>query len=210
MPGLNGLIQHSFALRMPEDRRAFYGESNQEQAYERFSLLSTTDSSGFLVTPVGNLVEADSAGGLAAHSPLVEHGFTNAKPEQMGFLEHADDGGYVEKDLPRPFSWAGTEKEGVTDEGSYDEMRFVLCDPGRGVFSNDFMVDEIGARCGTKSASRALLEMLAHKRSQIFGLALADRFVNVMLPHAHLSPWGVTAWEERQGPAPTSCSRWCP
>jgi hypothetical protein len=192
MPGLGGLIQHSFALRMPEDHRTLYGQDNHEQASEQFSLLRGGDGSGFPVRPVGNLVDSESAGSLAPHSPLVEHRLTNAKPWQMGFLEHAYDGGYLEEDLPRPFSWAGAERDEGAGEGSYDETRFVLCDPERreGVSSNDFMVDEAGARCESKLASRALLELLAHKRSLLFGLALADRFVNVMLPHAHLSPQG--------------------
>ncbi len=69
-----------------------------------------------------------------------------------------------------------------------DERSGALC-------HNDLFVAERrgngkGERPEVKAAgiSALLLEAVAFRRSQLFGLALADRFVNVMLPHAILHP----------------------
>lgn len=43
---------------------------------------------------------------------------------------------------------------------------------------------------GARQISLSLLEILAHKRSRLLGLALAGRVVSVMLPHAVLTPAG--------------------
>jgi hypothetical protein len=184
---LNGLILHSFALRMPGDRRTFYRRGNHEQVAEQFSLCRGRDGAAFPAKPLCGTVQ--SAGRPPAHSPLVERGLSNARPAQIGSLEREAGGDYVTKGLPNAFSWAGGERGGGCGRDHSDEERFVLCGPSQGgrASGNDFIVEELGVDSEENSASRALIEMLAHKRSLLFGLALADRFVNVMLPHARLT-----------------------
>lgn len=184
-PGFNGLIQHSFALRMPENR-CLHGQGYpDDEVIEHFSpqLAGTADE--FRVRPVGHQAKAQATDGLAWHSPLVGELHTNAKPRQLPFLAR-DGSGYVDS-LPTAFSWACSEevKKGLANDAA-DEARFAFArtSDGGDLFNNDFLVERCDCERRTALVSQALLEVLAHKRSLLFGLALANRFVNVMLPHA--------------------------
>ena len=78
-------------------------------------------------------------------------------------------------------------------------MIFSRFDEERGrVSENDFLVERL--RSGSKEQegkiSRALLEGLAFRRSQLFGLSVASRFVNVMFPCAVLEYVGEYACGE--------------
>jgi hypothetical protein len=121
---------------------------------------------------------------------LVRDGFTNAKPRQFRYLARKENGGYAEH-LPDAFGWAGSEDDErkSADEGS-DEARFVLAgtSAGESSFNNDFLIEDRVYPCEAQPVSQALLEILAHRRSLLFGMALANRFVNVMLPPAYLRP----------------------
>jgi hypothetical protein len=183
--GFNGLIQHSFALRMPEDRCLHGQSSPDDEVIEHFSLHAGIVDE-FRVRPVGHQAKAKSTDDLAWHSPLVEELHTNTKPRQLRFLARDDDG-YVDP-LPPAFSWAGLEAAKKLANDAADEARFAFAHTSDGgeIFNNDFLVESCECERRTTLVSQALLEILAHKRSLLFGLALANRFVNVMLPHALL------------------------
>jgi hypothetical protein len=70
-------------------------------------------------------------------------------------------------------------------------MSFAKWESGKPSLNDFLVVEEANAGPnddGAQPISEVLLEQLAHQRSLIFGLALANRFVNVMLPHALLAP----------------------
>lgn len=176
---------------MDKDCRPFHGDSTHEMAVERFSLPRVGDDAGFYVRPVGKLTDDMSISSLVPHSPLVQHNLTTVKPQRMRFLECTCDGNYSEP-LPNAFSWAAGCGAKTVDQDKAYEARFIFADreeDGR-VELNDFLVEKAGdcsSECEARSISHVLLEVIAHRRSLLFGLALANRFVNVMLPHALLT-----------------------
>jgi hypothetical protein len=181
------LIQHSFALRMPKNRRRFNGSKNRAQEIIEYFSPRCGGDSEFDVRSVNDLT-GENVGDQAFHSPLAHKGFSNAEPRQFRYLAREEGGEYAER-LPDAFNWAGLEeRQKQLSDGESDEARFVLSDTSvvESSFSNDFLVEDRIGSCGAQKASQALLEILAHRRSLLFGLALANRFVNVMLPPAHL------------------------
>ncbi len=91
--------------------------------------------------------------------------------------------------LPSGLDWAERDRDGGRDD--YEEPRFIFADTfddHRKATAADFFVDTPVRQDGARDISKALLEVMAHKRSRLFGFALANRFVNVMLPHAILTP----------------------
>ncbi len=179
----HGLIQHSFALQLAETLSPFYGRTNLDRVSERFSL-SSADSTAFSVTSAAALGKKS---GLVAHSPLAEHGWTSIGSLQMKRLRC--DEGPAEDLLPSVFDWAkGTPPQCC---GEYEDPRLIFTDTFddcRRPTECDFLV-EVPPCCKEAAAiSETLFEVLAHKRSRLFGFALANRFVNVMLPHAIFKP----------------------
>jgi hypothetical protein len=184
----NGLIQHSFALRMADNRRLFHGRDTYERVAKRFSLLQSQGKAKFCVIPVGEPADQHSICEIAPQSPLIQHDLANVCPQGMTFLARDNDGKYREPVLPDAFSWAATGSEQVAPRS--DEARFIFAEAEgeRRVCGNDFLVKEHGCKRKADLISQVLLEVIAHRRSLLFGLALANRFVNVMLPHALLKP----------------------
>jgi hypothetical protein len=188
---LNGLIQHSFALRMVEDRRPFDGDRTRETVAERFSLPSSGGDAEFRVEPVGKPVDQNSIHDVAPHSLLVANELTTVQPQRIAFLERDSNNCKYIKSLPNAFSWAA--KDGVEPDNEKSKARFIFAETeedGR-VDYNDFLVKEArdsSNECEAESVSEVLLQLIAHRRSLLFGLTLANRFVNVMLPHALLEP----------------------
>ncbi len=191
----DGLIQHSFALRMADDRRPFHGRSTYERIAERFSLSGGTDKVKFCVTPVGCLADENKKGELAPYSPLVQQGLTTVAPQGLAFLKRSD-GGYEHytQPLPKALCWADKtgKEETQTEKAPWERFIFARREENKQPLSlNDFLVE--ARPCGSseaaeRSVSQVLCQLLAHRRSKLFGLALANRFVNVMLPHARLKP----------------------
>jgi hypothetical protein len=182
----HGLIQHSFALRAHVLHRPFSGSSVEEMVRSRFGL-PPVDGAEFRVTPVGRPRKRDQQAGLVPHSLLAKDDLTTTEPRGVPFLEQED--GVYEMNLPKPFSWAG----GDCREDAW--KRFVFASRGEDdrAWSNDFVIDAVGGERPESEreaglVAHALCELLAHRRSQLFGLVLANRFVNVMLPHALLTP----------------------
>jgi hypothetical protein len=127
----------------------------------------------------------DPARAMAAHSPLGEHGITTAGAIPMKHLRC--DRSTLEELPAHAFAWATGQR---APYGSYDLPALIFADKFENQLranTNDFMIGMPFWKDAT-SVSSTLLEVLAHKRSRLFGFRLADRFVNVMLPPAVLRP----------------------
>ncbi len=186
-PKFNGLIQHSFALRMVKDRMPFYGETTDETVAERFSLPGRGGAAGFRVTPVGAFATTNRE--PAPHSLLAERDRTTVAPQRIAFLERDENGNH--RAFPEAFSWADKARKSAA--GEIYETRIILAEKegDRPLSHNDFLVAATSGEWHEDAAmptSRVLLQFIAHRRSLLFGVALANRFVNVMLPHALLEP----------------------
>jgi hypothetical protein len=181
----HGLIQHSFALKLAERRRPFRGRTNLERLTERFSL-NDGEGRAFSVGPVGEPV-ADGASKAYVHSPLGKGKWTTVQSLEMEHLWCGE--GLPFGRLPAGLEWATHDTDGYSQ--NYEEPRFIFADTfddRRKATVADFFVDTPGSPHGARKISKTLLEVMAHKRSRLFGFALANRFVNVMLPYALLTP----------------------
>lgn len=194
-PAYNGLIQHSFALRLPKGHRPVPG-GNRRQIEALFAL-PAQGGAEFKVKAVGKRVVEEGSDPtpptthIAEHSPLVRHRLTTVEPLAISFSGAT---GYAtgssNPPLPPAFRWAGagTDPPAPLEDGPTFVFAGLDAASDR-VECNDFLVERAG--CGSEGApaiSRALLEILAHKRSRLLALALANRIVSVMLPHAILQP----------------------
>ena len=193
---LNGLIQHSFALQVPKELRPRFA---REGIHGRRALLRAVfetpagADSVFLLGDAGmqaaTTLEADVKPSEThapwRHSIIVDEDQTEIAPFSLPFEGPHGSG------LPTPLSWA----EGAKGKGAPCER-----EPWRGfVFGgddkptkeecNDFLLEPPAGLDDYEegvTVSRFLCQLLAHRRSQIFGLALARNTFNVFLPHAML------------------------
>ena len=175
---------------MDDDRRPFHGRDVYERVAERFSIPPSDGNAEFRMRPVGEPVDRHSIRDVAPQSPLVQHDLTTVYPRRMTFLERGSDGKYP-KDLPCAFSWAAAKGEDVCLKSAEPRLIFTEAEEGGRACGNDFLVERAEknpSKCEAKLISKVLLEVIAHRRSMLFGLALANRFVNVMLPHTLLNP----------------------
>jgi hypothetical protein len=185
------LIQHSFALQLLEGGRSFRGRTVEKRVDECFSL-EPGRGGEFAVQDVAGKVDLHSEHDVVAHSPLAEHGQTTVGSRQMSQLRCRQDAPWGE--LPPALEWA---KRWTAKCDSYEEPRFIFTDTWddkNQATVNDYFVD---FACEGEAAdlTHSLLEVVAHKRSRLFGFRLANRFVNVMLPHAILQQPGLErAW----------------
>lgn len=184
-PEFHGLIQHSFALRLPKKRQPFAGADISQQVDKLFRL-STQGGAAFKVKAIGEDVPDGST--VVDHSPLVKSGLTTVHPLQVSF-SGAKGNTATESAPPPALNWS-REGGGETD-ARHNGPTFVFAEVNSDTAReerNDYLVER--QQCGSeaRSISRALLEILAHKRSRLLALALADRIVSVMLPHAVLTP----------------------
>ena len=185
-PEFHGLIQHSFSLRLPKDRDPFAGAGIPQQIEKLFGL-SAHGGARFKVQPVGEKV-TDEDIAIVAHSPLVRADSTTVRPLKVSFSGAA--GAIVNEPEPPPaFAWS--RAGGVATDPFQNGPTFVFADlnteTGK-VEPNDYLVERHQCEGEANPISRVLLEILAHKRSRLLALALADRIVSVMLPHAILTP----------------------
>jgi hypothetical protein len=175
------MIQHSFALQLSERRGAFHGWENSSRVAERF------DCGLFRARPVS---EESPTTELANHSPLAREGLTTLESMQALYIRPK----LLVDPLPLPdvLKWANPECcSGCPNCERYDEPSLILADKyddERHCSINDFLVSDQACPAKRERVSQTLLELLAHKRSRLFGFALANRFVNVLLPHAILRP----------------------
>lgn len=188
MTRFNGLIQHSFALQIDKDRQPL-GRTNRElvKCFE----LDTTGGPGFRAPRVGEPATGEDLARLASHSPLVQHDRTSVRPLHTTFLETAPGGDGYKTPLPPAFDWAAPEGKDDETNPYLEEPRLIFADvggDGAGPAGNDFLLREVGCEREGQEISQLLLEVVAQRRSRLFGLATASRIVNVMLPNAILTP----------------------
>jgi hypothetical protein len=182
-----GLLQHSFALQNHESRLPFRGGSVKEAVSERFAI-QASGCGGFQVEEIP--VQKRERGPLC--SPLLEQGLTTLDPQSRArFFEWDRDQRKYERALPSAFSWADpTGEEAKTEqEEHWQQIVFAKATEGGPSSSNDLLVR--GCDSGEGEAQlvcQALCEVLAARRSMLFGLALANKIVNVTLPYALLKP----------------------
>jgi len=186
MSAFNGLILHSFALENHRTRRRFRGYNVKQMIRERFTLPA------FEVTEFPTYRKHNPADDPGHYGSLLfERKLTTLDPaKRVEFLEWSTDNGYA-RDLPPAFSWTGkrTKESRKEQKRHWERLAFAKEEESEELSLNDFLVK--GGHAGELQAqpvSELLCEMLGARRSNLFGLALANRFVNVMLPPALLSP----------------------
>jgi len=180
MKEVNGLVQHSFALQLTDPHRPFRGRTTHERLRERFSL--DTEAGPYSLMQLAEVEDLGARCEREIHSSLARAGLTTVGSLQMNYLKHTIR-------LPSAFDWSIGP---CTRRGPGHEMpQLIFADKydheGQATI-NDFWVSAPSADPRAAEVSRALLELMAHMRSRLFGFALANRFVNVMLPHALLQP----------------------
>lgn len=208
MAKFEGLIQHSFALRLADAHQPFDGRSTLATVAERFGGFGDEGGRQFRVAALHD-TPADEAPSPAAHSLLVTTSpeLTTVRPKPVSVLDGAE--------LPPALSWAGPEEKPFGPEewrrwrSPRPRMVFAEFEEKYGETStNDFLVNTLEPDAEIERSeqtarslhiARSLLEAVAFRRSQLFGLAIANRFVNVMLPCATLKPKnGITDDQEGQ------------
>jgi hypothetical protein len=167
---LYGIVQHSFGLQVPEGSQPFRSGEVLSRVAERF------ERHPFSVHPVGGEVDLEATP-HAAHSPLAQRHLTTLQALEPSFIGPASS----VRPLPEALWWAYGE-----DGWRHEEPNLIFADEydRKGASRNDFLVDDEEP----EDVSRVLLELMGHKRSRLFGFRLANRFVNVLLPHALLFP----------------------
>jgi len=178
-----GLIQHSFALRMAREHWPFDGPGNLRRVRERFAL-PASGSAAFDVRSVCELPVPDGSKGERANAnavepgPLVEHGQATVLPLPIG----------LPTELSPAFQWAEGGLGSPNCRRDEPKLIFAEISPETGEADyNDFLVEQQGCDRHAQLISWSLLKIVAHKRSRLLGLALANRVVSVMLPHAVLT-----------------------
>jgi len=191
---LHGLIQHSFALQLPKERRPLAGSDADGRIRERFEF-SGDGGASFAVRSaaepeiLGTPDPTRLAIATGAHSPLVARpGLTSVTPLPIDFS--GADGTATDPVLPPAFAWAG---RGTSEDPLQCGPTFVFAQGDGGTEeagSNEYLVEPVGADLDSdaRTISLALLGILAHKRSRLFSLPLANRIVSVLLPHLVLTP----------------------
>jgi hypothetical protein len=191
----HGLIQHSFALRLAKEHRPFPGPDVESRIRERFAF-PAGGGPAFALRSVRedgiHGIPSEGREEVAAHSPLARSGLTGVAALPTAFS--GADASPGDPDLPPVFEWAGR------GWGEIDRRQaaptFIFADGtagGDGVEFNDYLVGRPEPEPEAEEISLTLLRILAHKRSRLLGLALANRIVSVMLPHAILTPFGASA-----------------
>jgi hypothetical protein len=179
-----GLIQHSFALQVPPELRPIYTRHGVTDTERLLRALFETED--FELGKAG-MEEAPylTKGGAWKHSLLVSRGQTKVTPHRLPFKEPQK----LDKPEPlpqplRPFRWAGKNDGNEIWDG------FVFGDAGDerpASKRNDFLIEDRDHNEGLElSTSRFLAQLLANKRSHLFGLALGRSSFNIFPPHAML------------------------
>jgi hypothetical protein len=130
-------------------------------------------------------VESD---GAWDYSLLTKHRQTNIVPLRLPFTEERGERD-LDALLERPFSWAWN---GSTSGPSKPWEGFVFSGRDRAPWAlrNDFLIEGCETEGDGPRISRFLTQLLAHKRSHLFGLALGRSTFNVLPPYALLQQKG--------------------
>lgn len=204
-PAFNGLIQHSFALRIPpslcpqytrEDipdtealLKALFETPAETDGCSKFCLMSAKD--------MADKYEADATGKRTAvgdYSILASEEQTTIKPVRLPFSEQKETAGKFDykRELPSPFDWAKSCPSPDLDDPvrAWDGFIFAEEEPfSKRLQCNDFLIaerEEEPDMSDARAVSWLLCQLLAHRRSRLFGPSLARGIFNVLLPHAIL------------------------
>lgn len=187
MSRFNGLIQHSFALQNHGPHGSKGDESIRGTVSELFALPA---SGGAEFQARGLPCQGNKMADVC--SPLVKGRLTTLDPgERVNFLSWDPVVREYARLLPDAFSWASRkDREKVrTEKEPWGKFIFAKAEEKGQPSLNDFLVGAWGSsEPEALTVSEMLCELLAARRSVLFGLSLANRFVNVMLPHALLTP----------------------
>lgn len=182
---VHGLIQHAFALRLYKEHLPFEGEDTRERVKERFELSSVaTGGAEFRLDTVCAPPIRAGEGEQARHSPVVRQGLTTVERQPISFFEPVAAGALPP--LPNAFAWAAQENEPTP----WQRFVFAHRDDDDRISFNDFRVHSDAPHAHEDQAlliTELLAQLMAQRRSRLFGLDLANRFVNVTLPHALLT-----------------------
>lgn len=186
--GLHGLIQHSFAVRIPRDLEPAYAREDVPDAHQ---LLKTIfEAPGFRLGDAGMKRAPEKIGGDGPwdHSALVQHRQSTIEPHLFPCKEEPRG---AKNKVPKSLAWSkgGCGKH----ESSEDPWEgFVIGGADRPCETphKDFLLEADPARGKGEgdTVSRLLCQLLAHRRSRLFGLPLARETINVLLPYALLNP----------------------
>jgi hypothetical protein len=190
---LNGLIQHSFAVRVSRDLGPRYAEEGVPDAH---ALLRTIfETSGWRLGEAGMERSPREVGGDGPwdHSALVRHRQTTIEPHPFPYKEER-----TGSDIPTLLDWSTRSCQRYADlEDPWEG--FVIGGADRPVETShkDYLLEldkdpstETFDRHASEGValSRLLCQLLAHRRSRLFGLPLARETINVLLPHALFKP----------------------
>jgi len=176
--GLNGLIQNSFALQVPKALHPMYMWSGIRDTKRQLQLMFET--AGFELGEAEMKPQKRGDAGPWRHSRLVGADQTYVAPLDLPFQRRTD--------LPPPLSWAEDYPGWRTDDRAepWEAFAFANSDPEAGSDRNDFLLEANEVDSPGIEVSRLLCQLLAHRRSLLFGLALARSTFNVLLPCATL------------------------
>lgn len=192
---LHGLIQHSFGMRVPPELHPLYtreGARSGERLLDAiFSVPPTENFGGFELGKAG-MGSTDPTDRTTTRSRLVRERQTNIEPLRLPFSDPGN--------RPRVLAW-GDDGCGAGSHAAESWRGFAFGDrrsDGRHSRRNDFLLEPTGAGAypvgdGWKTA-RFLCQLLAHRRSRLFGLTLARDTFNLLLPHATLIEKGRPRW----------------
>ncbi|HVD40321.1 MAG TPA: hypothetical protein VNC16_04895 [Solirubrobacterales bacterium] len=181
---LSGLIQHSFAVRIPRELQPQYAEEGVSDAHRL--LRKIFEAKGFALGEAGMHYSRWGAGGDGPwdHSALVRNRQTTIEPRPFPFKE---------KELPNPVAWSKREcPQQPKPEDPWEG--FVIGGIDRAVESHqkDFLLEKTEGPSADEdegtALSQLLCQLLAHRRSRLFGIPLARETVNILLPYALLEP----------------------
>lgn len=192
----HGLIQHSFALRVPEEMRPQYTRSDIADPRELLHALLEVSAGGN-----GNqsfsLMSAGEMGSAMSVDPglLIKRGLATVSPQPLAFVE--SDGNAYTYPMPLPFRWTQKSVPSLQDRAlAWDGFIAVEEDTHREILANDFLLveeDSEGSRPEVQrpeAVSWLLCQLLAHRRSRLFGPSLSRRIFNVLLPYGLMFPEG--------------------
>jgi hypothetical protein len=188
---LSGLIQHSFAMRVPAEMHPLYAREGVSDIRSLVEMIFESD--GFKLGEGGMTRRSKDAKSEGAwkHSLLVSAERTNIVPLRLPFKEE------LCETLPAPLGWAcsesATQKPSTPfpNREAWEAFAFGGTDLPRGSDRNDFLIEpREPVDLGRRDTSQFICQLLAHRRSQLFGLPLTRSTFNVLPPHATLTHKG--------------------
>ncbi|MGN6588099.1 MAG: hypothetical protein ACTHKT_11635 [Solirubrobacterales bacterium] len=170
---------------MPPELDPAYAGDSVEDATRLLQAIFTPAGCGFHLDDGGMTPGGPEAPWRHRRSLLLSFSQTTVQPQRLPISETPIEG------LPPLLQWAadGCGKASKTNE-NHDWQRLVIGGrdrPGE-VEQKDFLIVPAGseAQGDGDRTSKILLQLLAHRRSRLFGLPLARDTINVLLPHALL------------------------